>query len=110
MSEPADLAKLLRWKADALELLAQWDAAWVAAGRPGRLGQSIAECTTREIERLRAECAAWRDGVADVVEHLGYDRNAASGPADLLPGLTTLAELGLDSEAARSDEPQVGGA
>lgn len=44
-----------------------------------------------EIERLRATNAAWMNGVADVVEMFGYDRDAASGPADLLPGLIDLA-------------------
>lgn len=42
-----------------------------------------------EVERLRAECKAWMNGVADAVEPLGYDREAACGPADLLPGLDT---------------------
>lgn len=45
-----------------------------------------------EIERLRAENAAWRTGVADAVEPFGFDREAACGPADLLPGLVTLVE------------------
>lgn len=52
-----------------------------------------------EIERLRRECAhlrsacsVWMNGVADAVEPLGYDREAACGPADLLPGLATLVE------------------
>lgn len=45
-----------------------------------------------EIERLRAENSVWRNGVADAVEPLGFDREAACGPADLLPGLTFLVE------------------
>lgn len=40
-----------------------------------------------EIERLRALCAIWVNGVADAVEPMGFCRLAASGPADLLPGL-----------------------
>lgn len=43
-----------------------------------------------EIERLRAANVAWMNGVADAVEPLGYDRDAACGPADLLPGLRDL--------------------
>lgn len=97
-----ELAQLRRWKAEAIEVLRQWDAAWLAAGRPGRPGESIAAATTREIERLRFENTAWRDGVADVVEPLGFDREAACGPADLLPGLTTLVELA--SKAPASDQ------
>lgn len=87
-----ELARLRRWKAEALEVLGQWQTAWHAAGQPGGLGESISLATAREIERLRFENRAWRDGVADVVEPLGFDREAACGPADLLPGLLTLAE------------------
>lgn len=32
---------------------------------------------------------SWSDGVAELVEPFGFDRDAASGPADLLPGLVT---------------------
>lgn len=42
------------------------------------------------VDRLAEECKAWMNGVADVVEPLGYDRQAACGPSDLLPGLTEL--------------------
>ena len=62
-----------------------------------RLGELIdmhhAMCD--EIDRLRVECATWMNGVADAVEPLGYDRGAACGPADLLPGLDTLTKLRL---------------
>jgi hypothetical protein len=34
----------------------------------------------------------WMNAVADVVEPYGFDREAACGPADLLPGLRWLAE------------------
>lgn len=44
------------------------------------------------VDRLADECKAWMNGVADAVEPLGYDRVAACGPSDLLPGLTTLLE------------------
>lgn len=49
-----------------------------------------------EVDCLREECKAWMNGVADVVELLGYDRHAACGPADLLPGLTELREHGAE--------------
>lgn len=42
------------------------------------------------VDRLDDQCDAWMNGVADVVEPLGYDRQAACGPSDLLPGLTEL--------------------
>lgn len=47
------------------------------------------------IARLTRECKAWMNGVADAVEPLGYDRAAACGPSDLLPGLDTLTKLRL---------------
>lgn len=56
----------------------------------------------REIDRLRAENDAWMNGVADAVEHLGFDREAACGPADLLPGLRMLrAQIDGSADGAR---------
>ena len=71
-----------------------------------RFGEATLDALRSEVERLRAlvesendrlcsmefENVAWMNGVADVVEPLGFDREAACGPADLLPGLTTLVE------------------
>ena len=54
--------------------------------------RSIEGRAVKLAERLQQECDAWMNGVADVVEPLGYDRQAASGPSDLLPGLSTLME------------------
>jgi hypothetical protein len=88
----AELEDLRRWKREATEVLGNWEVTWDLAGRPGPLGLPKSECVTRHIERLRAECDAWMNGVADAVEPLGYDRGAACGPADLLPGLSTLLE------------------
>lgn len=44
----------------------------------------------RHHAHLQEMCDAWMNGVADVVEPLGFDRHAACGPADLLPGLLDL--------------------
>jgi hypothetical protein len=44
------------------------------------------------IEELEAERDVWMNGVADIVEALGFDREAACGPSDLLPGLRFLVE------------------
>lgn len=87
-----ELAALRRWKAEAREVLIQWEAVWEAAGRPGRLAESKTLAMLREVNRLRFENTAWRDGVADVVEPFGFDREAACGPADLLPGLRSLVD------------------
>lgn len=77
---------------DVVGLLRDYDCGRCAACR--RLKVAAAA----EIERLRAEntrldeeCQAWSDGVADLVEQFGYDRMAANGPADLLPGLVPVA-------------------
>lgn len=58
----------------------------------GRGHQPEAVRMLYEIERLRDTDRAWMNGVADAVEPFGYNREAACGPADLLPGLATLTE------------------
>lgn len=65
--------------------------AWTSRDRTGETPPQAVRMFD-EIQRLRSYCDAWMNGVADVVEQFGYDRQAASGPADLLPGLTTLVE------------------
>lgn len=85
-----EVARLRQWKAEAEEVLAAWEGVWMIAGQPWRRGETQAQAVAREVQRLRSEVAAWMNGVADVVEPLGYDRGAACGPADLLPGLTKL--------------------
>lgn len=42
------------WKAQAMRVLAEWDATYEAMGSPGRIGQSRAVALREEIERLRA--------------------------------------------------------
>jgi len=53
------------------------------------------------IDALTAENDAWMNGVADAVEPLGFDREAASGPADLLPGLRWLVEARAERDRLR---------
>lgn len=70
------------------------DIVWKLRNRPtDRTNIALA---ADEIERLREQNNAWMNGVADVVEPLGYDRHAACGPADLLPGLTELRVHGME--------------
>lgn len=64
------------------------DIVWKLRNRP--TDRTNIAAAAAEIERLREQNAAWMNGVADVVEGFGYDRQAACGPADLLPGLTDL--------------------
>ena len=43
----AEVARLEAWKAEAVEVLGQWEQVWEAAGRPGPLGGSKAEAVAR---------------------------------------------------------------
>jgi hypothetical protein len=49
----AEVERLRQWKESAMSVLAEWDQAWEAAGKPGEIGSSIALATKDEIERLR---------------------------------------------------------
>lgn len=42
-----DREALLAWKAEAMEVLGQWEKVWEAAGCPGPLGGSKAEAVAR---------------------------------------------------------------
>ena len=53
-----------RWKAEALEVLAEWDECWDAAGRPGQLGESKAVAVRRLLEH-------WRDQEIVSIKPLG---------------------------------------
>jgi len=87
-----EVARLRQWKAEADEVLAAWEGVWMIAGQPWRRGETQAQAVAREVQHLRSQNAAWMNGVADAVEVFGYDRQAACGPADLLPGLETLVQ------------------
>lgn len=88
-----EVARLRQWKDEVMAVLAEWDNVhYECAGASAHIGRSKAENVRRELRRLRGQCEVWMNGVADIVEPWGYDRRAASGPADLLPGLTSLAE------------------
>lgn len=92
----AEIEQLRRWKSEATKVIDAWEGVYIIAGQPGMLGESKPHAVSREIQRLRSANAAWMNGVADVVEPYGYDRQAASGPADLLPGLTDLRAHGME--------------
>jgi hypothetical protein len=38
-----ELERLNQWKREGMRVLGEWESVWVAAGSPGRLGQSKAE-------------------------------------------------------------------
>lgn len=51
----AEIEQLRRWKAEAMEVLAGWDAVWRDAGSPGELGQYRSTAVRQEIRRLHRE-------------------------------------------------------
>jgi hypothetical protein len=59
LADRADAAEA--WKRSAMVVLSEWDKAHVAAGKPGKLGESMALATAREIESLRTQLAAAQD-------------------------------------------------
>jgi hypothetical protein len=95
--------RLTDWRNQALASLDGVEHLWHEAGCPGPLGYSKISAIAGVLERLqienrelKRENRAWMNGVADVVEPLGYDRGAACGPSDLLPGLTDLRNHGME--------------
>jgi hypothetical protein len=47
------VARLRQWKREAMTVLTAWETVWVAAGRPGRLGQSKAQAMLEWVEARR---------------------------------------------------------
>lgn len=41
---------LVRWREEALVVLAEWETVWIAAGKPGRPGSSKAEAVRKLFE------------------------------------------------------------
>lgn len=113
------LAEAAKGKPGVVSIKAPWEVLqFVAAATPSRVLSLIerAEQYAAEVTRwdtahrraeelaeenalLRNECAAWMNGVADVVEPFGFDRRAACGPSDLLPGVAGLRERLQKAEA-----------
>lgn len=52
-----EATNLRRWKAEATEVLSNWDKVFEALGRPGRLGESQAAASLAEVQRLTAGVA-----------------------------------------------------
>ena len=71
--------------------------AWTARDRNGEKAPEAVRML-QEIQRLREQNAAWMNGVADVVEPFGFDRQAACGPSDLLPGLTVMFDALIEAQ------------
>lgn len=48
-----ELGRLHQWKREAMQVIADWEQCWHAAGEPGRLGESKAAATREWIEAHR---------------------------------------------------------
>lgn len=48
-----EIARLRRWKNEAMAVMAEWNEVWVALGKPGQIGDSIPAVCKKEAERLR---------------------------------------------------------
>lgn len=44
-----EIAKMDKWKREAIEVLNQWDEVWIASGSPGKLGQSKSKSTLESV-------------------------------------------------------------
>jgi hypothetical protein len=67
----SDVLELRAWKESAMSVLSEWDQVWETLGRPGRLGDSIAAASKKEVERIRGLI---RDGGCPVVSGSCPDR------------------------------------
>ena len=70
----AEIERLRRWKAEAIEVLRRWDA--VADMVPARLGDLKSDAVAVEIERLRAE-RALADKLARALRSVIHDKPTA---------------------------------
>lgn len=61
MSDEDELRQLREWKAEAIEVLTDWEAVWEALGSPGRLGASKANATLIECMNLRGRIRQLED-------------------------------------------------
>lgn len=66
----AEVDRLLRWKSEATEVLNAWEKVWVAAGEPGRPGESKAKATAAEVDRLRDRLRAQVTAVESLAEKI----------------------------------------
>ena len=53
-----EIARLEQWKAEALEVMSDWDKVWVALDSPGKLGESLAKASLDEVKALKLKVAS----------------------------------------------------
>jgi hypothetical protein len=61
----SEVRELRAWKESAMSVLAEWDKVWETLGKPGRLGDSIAVASKKEIERLQGQVNSLIDELRD---------------------------------------------
>lgn len=101
----AEIAELMEGPAgweSALTDRAQAEAAELRA--EANVWRHLAAEARSERDAAQAEAKVWMNAVADAVEPLGFDRTAACGPADLIPGLRWLVENEAKARAERDAE------
>lgn len=69
-----DVANLLTWKAEAIQVLSEWEKVWEAAGQPGPLGRSKAENVLAYVEGAERDVAFLRHHLGLAEEALAADR------------------------------------
>lgn len=61
-----EVERLRQWQREAIIVSDQWDKVYEAAGKPGKLGDSMAMATKAEVERLRADYRSYHDEIGGI--------------------------------------------
>jgi len=86
------------WKESAINVLGEWDKVHEALGKPGKLGESMAEASLLEVQKLRALVQVLLDGCNEAIEMQQAQRGCISDAEVNLPtcmnGFSTAKEAG----------------
>lgn len=86
------------WKESAIKELGRWDKVHEALGKPGKLGESMAEASLLEVQKLRALVQVLLDGCNEAIEMQQAQRGCISDAEVNLPtcmnGFSTAKEAG----------------
>lgn len=101
-----EVLRLRSWKAEAIAAHAEWEATWIAAGRPGRLGTSKAVGVREEVIRLKAALArVTDDSMADHIRDAWARANRYCSPGGVLDIIRDVAAAEPDAAREVVDEP-----
>jgi len=76
VEQAAEIERLARWKAEAVEVLKGWDQLWDELDRHGQLGDARSAATLEHINTLKTELAEYRRRHRTALEALDADRLA----------------------------------